>query len=55
MTDRFWTTERKKHYHKLAAQDEKRRNYIRGYMKRERAKGNIKHWRTYLAEKEKNV
>ena len=51
MTKRFWTPERKKHYYKLAAHEEKRRNYIREYMKRERAKGNIKHWRKYLEEK----
>ena len=50
MTERFWTPERKKHYYKLAAKEEKRRKYIREYMHRERAKGNIKHWRKYLEE-----
>jgi len=52
MTDRFWTPERKKHYYKLAAKEEHRREYMRKYMQKERAKGNIKHWRTYIAEKE---
>ena len=55
MTERFWTPERKKHYYKLAAKEEKRRKYIREYMKRERAKGNIKHWRKYLEEKKKRT
>ena len=45
MTERFWTPERKKDYLKLAAAREHRRKYIRKYMKRERAKGNVKHWR----------
>ena len=51
MTIRFWTPERKKHYQKLALKEEKRRKYIREYMRRERAKGNIKHWREYKREK----
>ena len=51
MTKRFWTPERKKHYYKLAAKEEKRREYIRNYMRAARAKGNIKHWREYLEEK----
>ena len=52
MTERFWSPERKKHYYKLAAKEEHRRKYMRKYMQKERAKGNIKHWRTYIAEKE---
>ena len=51
MTKRFWTPERKKHYYKLAAKEEKHREYIRNYMRAARAKGNIKHWRKYLEEK----
>ena len=51
MTKRFWTPERKKDYHKLAAAREHRKKYIREYMRRERAKGNIKHWREYEKEK----
>ena len=51
MTERFWTPERKKDYHKLSAAREHRRKYIREYMQRERAKGNIKHWRKYKQAK----
>jgi hypothetical protein len=51
MTERFWTPERKKHYYQLAKKEEHRRKYIREYMRRERAKGNIKHWREYKSEK----
>ena len=41
MTERFWTPERKKHYYKLAAKEEHRREYMRKYMQRERAKGTL--------------
>jgi|TARA_R100000687_G_C6425863_1_gene153282 hypothetical protein len=51
MTERFWTPERKKDYYKLAEAREHRRKYIREYMKKERAKGTVKHWRTYRKEK----
>ena len=51
MTERFWTPERKKDYYNLAAGREHRRKYIREYMQRERAKGNIKHWRQYKRDK----
>ena len=54
MTKRFWTPERKKHYKELAAKEEKRREYIRNYMRAARAAGKIKHWRKYKEEK-KNV
>jgi len=53
MTERFWTPERKKDYLKLAAAREHRRKYIRDYMQRERAKGNVKHWREYKRAKSK--
>jgi len=52
LTERFWTPERKEHYHKLAKQEEKRRKYIREYMTRQRKAGKIKHWRQYKKEKE---
>jgi len=52
MTERFWTPERKKHYYKLAEKEEKRREYIREYMARQRKAGKIKHWRQYKLEKE---
>jgi len=51
MTERFWTPERKKDYYNLTKAREHRRKYIREYMRKERAKGNIKHWRKYLKEK----
>jgi len=52
MTERFWTPERKKHYYKLAKNEEKRRKYHREYMSRQRKAGKIKHWRVYKKEKE---
>ena len=52
MTDRFWTPESKKHYYKLAKHEEKRREYMRGYMTKQRKAGKIKHWRQYKKEKE---
>ena len=54
MTERFWTPERKKDYYKLAEAREHRRKYIREYMQKERAKGTVKHWRTYRKEKNEN-
>ena len=36
MTERFWTPERKKHYYKLAKNEEKKRTYHREYMTRQR-------------------
>ena len=51
MIEKFWTPERKKDYYALAAAREHRRKYHREYMQRERAKGNIKHWRVYRKEK----
>ena len=50
MTERFWTPERKKDYYKLAEAREHRRKYIREYMREERKKGKIKHWREYRIE-----
>ncbi len=52
MTERFWTPERKKHYYKLAEKEQKRRDYMRGYMTKQRKAGKIKHWRVYKKEKE---
>jgi hypothetical protein len=52
MTERFWTPEKKKHYYKLAEKEQKRRDYMRGYMTRQRKAGKIKHWRVYKKEKE---
>ena len=36
MTERFWTPERKKHYYTLAEKEQKRRDYMRGYMTKQR-------------------
>ena len=44
MTKPFWTPEKKADYLKL----------VKEYMQRERAKGNIKHWRKYSEEKNEN-
>ncbi len=54
MTLPFWTPEKKSDYRKLLKARDHRRKYIRDYMRRERAKGNIKHWRDYLKEKNEN-
>ena len=54
MTLPFWTPEKKSDYRKLLKAREHRRKYIRKYMRRERAKGNIKHWREYRKEKNEN-
>ena len=51
MTERYWTPEKKSDYRKLLKAREHRRKYHREYMKKERKKGNIKHWRQYLKEK----
>ena len=54
MTLPFWTPEKKSDYRKLLKARDHRRKYIREYMKRERAKGNIKHWREYRKEMNEN-
>ena len=39
MTERFWTPERKKEYYELVKQRDKRREYLRLYMRKARRKG----------------
>jgi len=39
MTEQFWTPERKKDYYELVKQRQKRRDYLRDYMRAQRKKG----------------
>ena len=52
MTKGYWTKARKQHYLKLLEKELKRAIYIKGYMARKRAEGQIKHWRQYKIEKD---
>lgn len=52
MTKPFWTPEKKADYLKLVAAREHKREYIRKYMRKARKKGQIKHWRDYINEKQ---
>ena len=45
--ERFWTPERKKEYYELVNQREKRRKYLRNYMRTARRKGKYPKKKSY--------